>query len=509
MLHAFAAALALASPTPQAAVDFKNFTYRAHPCSGNVPSAAVVRGGSFDYVDQKMAQGFTISVRSVTEGSLAAGTRQAVVILSCQFPIGGTASAYLFGVHGKTATLLAKIADADWGGDWGAGPDSIDLTFAKNVLTVGACANPSCDKSALTKFTLRGGKLVKLSAKTVRTQDLARLEGVKILGRITEYPISNTPYCIAAGRDGNLWFTENGKIGRVTLAGRVTEFAVSSKFTNETDRITSGPDGNLWFTETSVGKIARVTPSGKITEFATPTRDSGPNSITTGPGGYVWFTESGAGRIGRATPAGRITEFTTSDYDSYPNYITTGPGGKLWFVEVKAHRIGMFTSGRIFELAVASDPFWITSGPDGNLWFTGWSENKIGKVTPLGRITEYALSAPNSGPEYITTGPDGNLWFTETSASKIGKVTPSGRITEYATPTPASDPSHITAGPDGNLWFTESSAGKIGRVTPSGQITEFAVPTRGGRPDFIMTGPDGNLWFTEETGNRIGKITVR
>lgn len=39
------------------------------------------------------------------------------------------------------------------------------------------------------------------------------------VGAITEYPLptySSSPLAIAAGPDGNLWFTEYGKIGRIT-----------------------------------------------------------------------------------------------------------------------------------------------------------------------------------------------------------------------------------------------------------------------------------------------------
>ena len=47
---------------------------------------------------------------------------------------------------------------------------------------------------------------------------------------ITEFPLpegSNAPFGIAAGADGNLWFTEfstNPKIGRITVTGAITEF---------------------------------------------------------------------------------------------------------------------------------------------------------------------------------------------------------------------------------------------------------------------------------------------
>ena len=147
-------------------VDFNNFTYRTNPCAANVPVAAVVRAGTFDYFDRKMGAGFTISVRAVTTGSLSAGSRQAVVTLSCDFPVGGTAAAYLFDIHEKTATLLGKVADANWGPDWGAGPDSIHIAFANGTLAVTECANTDCTANRLTVYALRNGKLAKLGSKT-------------------------------------------------------------------------------------------------------------------------------------------------------------------------------------------------------------------------------------------------------------------------------------------------------------------------------------------------------
>jgi streptogramin lyase len=55
---------------------------------------------------------------------------------------------------------------------------------------------------------------------------------------------------ITAGADGNLWFTDNYGIGRITPTGQITVFPVQAgvqtgeqQFPNE---ISSGPDGNLW-----------------------------------------------------------------------------------------------------------------------------------------------------------------------------------------------------------------------------------------------------------------------
>ncbi|MDB5027997.1 MAG: hypothetical protein JWO66_1686 [Candidatus Eremiobacteraeota bacterium] len=112
------------------AIDFTNFTYATNPCASNVPVPAVMRHGSFSYEDKKTGSGFDVYVRSVKKGSLRSGTRQAVVVLACGFPIGGTAAAYLFDERGDAAVLLAQVATANWGADWGRGPDSIHVREA-------------------------------------------------------------------------------------------------------------------------------------------------------------------------------------------------------------------------------------------------------------------------------------------------------------------------------------------------------------------------------------------
>src|SRR2546430_2251650 len=84
-------------------------------------------------------------------------------------------------------------------------------------------------------------------------------------GTVTEFNIktkSSFPVAITTGPDGNLWFTENegGKIGRITTAGRITEFPMAGSFPGG---ITAGPDGNLWFTLENGNAIGRITPGGR------------------------------------------------------------------------------------------------------------------------------------------------------------------------------------------------------------------------------------------------------
>jgi hypothetical protein len=148
------------------AVDFMNFTYATNPCSKNVPVPVVMQRGNFSYFDQKMGAGFDLHVVTVKEGSLAAGTRQAVVVIACDFPVGGTAEAYAFGEHGNSAVMLADVAGANWGVDWGRGPDAIHIRFTNRFLYVDACKDDDCTVYLATTYALRKGKLVKVYAQT-------------------------------------------------------------------------------------------------------------------------------------------------------------------------------------------------------------------------------------------------------------------------------------------------------------------------------------------------------
>jgi virginiamycin B lyase len=321
-------------------------------------------------------------------------------------------------------------------------------------------------------------------------------------------PLANAqPFGIAAGADGNLWFTQarlgHGEIGRITPTGAITEFSLPSGAPGD---ITPGPDGNLWFTLDfgTTGGIGRISTAGVITEFTLPEGASpNPGGITTGPDGNLWFTDGGS--VGQITPAGTITEFSLSlDPSVEAGAITTGPDGNLWIVTSDVIQGG--TTGRPGEPAPP----------------IVWKPTAALKVTPSGQVANtYSLAPAIRGS--ITTGPDGNLWFTGTTlggtlapSDTIGRITTTGVVTYFNTPTFDGNAAIITAGPDGNLWFTENLAARIGQITPSGVITEFAglyrnppgagVPIT--TPEGIVTGPDRNLWYVDTSANQVIRINL-
>lgn len=129
-------------------------------------------------------------------------------------------------------------------------------------------------------------------------------------GAVTEYAVPASPAGITAGPDGALWFLESGyvknSVWRITVAGNLKHYRLAKN--SYPLEITAGPDGALWFTETDKNEIGRITVAGKLTEYPVPSANSLPQSITVGPDGALWFTETeSAGRIGQVVLASSLS----------------------------------------------------------------------------------------------------------------------------------------------------------------------------------------------------------
>ena len=301
---------------------------------------------------------------------------------------------------------------------------------------------------------------------------------------VTEFAIptaDSSPMGIAAGPDGNLWFTEYqaNKIGRITPSGTITEFPLANG--SSPYGIAAGPDGNLWFTEPLGNRIGRITPAGVITEFSLPTANSGPGEITAGPDGNLWFTE-GANKIGRITPAGVISEFTLPNNtpNSYLRGITAGPDGNVWF-----------TVTRPFCTICPSSPAF------------------VGRITTDGTVTEFNLGS-SSNPGGITSGSDGNIWVADSVRSAVWRITPGGDLTPFPVASCCSlEQWNVTSGSDGNLWFVLDYPAMVARVTTQGTVHQYPMPTQArGNIGGITAGPDGNIWFIERSTNQIARVEI-
>jgi streptogramin lyase len=129
------------------------------------------------------------------------------------------------------------------------------------------------------------------------------------------------PWAITTAPDRNVWFTDceydvyqnvcdRNRIGRIRPNGDVIMFRDPADRVREPDGIAAGGDGDLWFTSYESDRIGRITPAGKITTLKARARGCRrPLGITMGPDGNMWFTCNDNNRIGRITPAGETTTF--------------------------------------------------------------------------------------------------------------------------------------------------------------------------------------------------------
>ncbi|MBV8360878.1 MAG: virginiamycin B lyase [Deltaproteobacteria bacterium] len=286
-----------------------------------------------------------------------------------------------------------------------------------------------------------------------------------------------TPFAIAAGPDGNLWFSElrKSQIGRITPAAEISTFDLGSGALAE--RLTAGPDDAIWFTDPAGNRIGRLGLDGTTAYVPLPTPESGPAAIINASDGNLWFTEHAVDRVARITPLGTLTEFSLL-HSGGPAGIAEGSDSKLYIAENSGDRIDqMSMDGRFQEFPLpmrGARPDGIVKAAGGDIWFTEFGAEKVGRLTVTGRITEYALAAQGL-PVGIAAGLDGNIWVTIPTAHAICKVAPDGSQGVYYLQSDIM-PGMIAAGSDGNLWFTQPN-GKLGRFSPFGIVREFpAVP---------------------------------
>jgi virginiamycin B lyase len=333
--------------------------------------------------------------------------------------------------------------------------------------------------------------------------------------------------------DGPIAFVVARATGVPTVSAAFTPTPTFYQFSipvaaNRPQWIAAGSDGNMWFTEFPGNTVAKITPAGVVTECpAIPSAASNPQGIIGASDGNLWFTEFAASKITRVTTACAYTEFATLFASDGPQLLTDRGDGNLWFTGFTGNHVGFqgITSGVSGETTVPtpnSHPYGIAPAPDLNLYFTENAVDQLGRIPMLfGAITEVPL-ATGSAPAQIVRGPSTEtscgggpcMWFTEFGTSRVARLNPAGwpapTINEFPTVTASSNPVGIVAGKDGGLWVTESGLDKIGRVSVNGTVSEYTSPVTGLGLKGIAVAPDGSIWFAESgTGlnpGRVGKL---
>ena len=287
---------------------------------------------------------------------------------------------------------------------------------------------------------------------------------------------SISPYGIALGPDGNLWFTNNEhtSIGRITPAGVISTFPGTSGSSVSFPRaITAGPDGNMWFTSGDATEdrsaIGRITPAGVIWTCPRLGGDQ-PHAIAAGPDGNLWFTERES--VQRITPSGVITSFSTAGTGSALFGITSGPDGNMWFAGSDSDTIRYVGTGLIpapiAPAFTASTP--PTSGTLGTAYGT-YTFVATGNPTPAFTVATGSLPTglSLSGTSGVLSGTPttiGSFTFTVRASNGISPDAVSSSITITVAPSIAG--SRFTSVSPARVWDSRVGPGPMGRIGAAG-----------------------------------------
>jgi streptogramin lyase len=222
-------------------------------------------------------------------------------------------------------------------------------------------------------------------------------------GEIVEFTLptrNRWPSTVTAGPDGNIWFTDPSAnaIGSMGVDGvlRSDEMLMgTADWRDQPDSLVLAADGNLWFDE--VNRFGRLTPAGgTVTFFPLATGNAAVGgaglSLISGPDGALWSNGPQIGPLRRvllpdaegAQP--QVDTYFPPSYDPHTGAgfgaLAVGPDGNVWYSHSES--VGCTTGGGLFhDIPVPSGaaPFDMTLGPDGALWFTEPNEDRIGRIS--------------------------------------------------------------------------------------------------------------------------------
>lgn len=302
-----------------------------------------------------------------------------------------------------------------------------------------------------------------------------------LAGTFPSGQLSGPPGRLAAGSDGNVWFTINSPtndLGRITPSGTVTEFSLTGN--PSLIGLTAGPDGNLW--ATTIGDVIKIPPGDPTSATSFADANIGSSSeITVGPDGNLWAGDATNGVI--KIPPG-------------------SPGN------------GVGGEDHDFTGVLAGKALGLTAGGDGNIWIadnTNDANSQIVRVNTSGVVQGTPTPAGNSLQQSELAAGVGQVVFTEPIGGgvpeRVGRVDFSGNVQFTDMPNGLGDPVGITFGNDGAYWIANFGANAVRRMTPAGDVTSPITFDANSGPRQITKGPNDTLWVSLETSQKIAKIT--
>lgn len=287
-------------------------------------------------------------------------------------------------------------------------------------------------------------------------------------------------------------------------------------------RIVTAPDGTMWFTEEDANKVGKITPAGQITEFAFPAEFPGTTilkDLDVAPDGTIWVVYESGERVRHMNPDGSIIADGQLDSSGYPygEEVRVDRDGTAWITMSYDEDYIV----RIVGTSIYADPNApgcedsLGEAADGSMWCRQGdglihvnSTGSGGVRYPAGKYAAY--------PYAIAAGPVGSIWFgryfsgtfaTSPDDGEVGYLdAATARITAFNTGSRTA-PADLVKGPDGNMWFTSiGAAAGIGHISRHGRGALTAIG--GYEPTSLTFAKNGAIFATDATNNVILRVTT-
>ena len=137
---------------------------------------------------------------------------------------------------------------------------------------------------------------------------------------------------LGSGRDGYVWYNMPARVGRISMTGKQTEYAIGGP-TYIPEFMALGPDGRMW--ECDGTYLVAIVDDFDTTFYPVPQQVNGTYGLTRGPDGNLWATDFDQGALLRITPSGVITVYNIPTPNMIPSGITVGPDHNIWFTAIQ------------------------------------------------------------------------------------------------------------------------------------------------------------------------------
>jgi streptogramin lyase len=265
-------------------------------------------------------------------------------------------------------------------------------------------------------------------------------------GKLTTFEIGYSPLEMVSDGRGNLWFDVATSLQTIVRFNMQSSKLAAFTLTDDTaGGIMLGKDGNIWFVE--VQHVGKLTPAGKLTEYPTPQTEGG-SGIAWGEDGLVWFvTYSATDRAYVLTSLNpKTAEVSASNAVATSSglAIVAAPDGSIWHgitgspmylarFDPKTKTTRMYRGPVNFSFSPC--PGAMTLAADGSIWYASQrlSGTRFDKRVVGGGFVRFDMNAKQfttyASPKgygwncELVTGSNGTVWGTSGGAVTVLRAT--------------------------------------------------------------------------------------